>query len=109
MDEITKNQCIAQLQSLVSGLQSADEQHADALILEICAGLMQIVDKAPAVDALSEEELDDRLQNHLSIYHSMKKFMSAAAQTVDLTTAQKELTDAETLYQQKKRRSDRFP
>lgn len=103
MDHNKRNQCIAQLQSLVSGLANSDDKSSDTLILGICVGLIQSVDNNLAVDILSEEELQERLEHHMAIYHSMRKFMKAAADTIDLDTPQKELIKSESLYQDREK------
>lgn len=101
MDLNTRKQCAVQLQGLAAALATADEQNADAMILDVCTALIARVDANPAVNTLDEDAFEERLENHLSLYTSMQKFMTAAAQTVDLTAAQKELMEAEKLYQER--------
>ena len=100
MDLNTRKQCAAQLQGLASALAAADDQSADTMILDICAALMARVDANPAVNTLDREVFEERLANHLLIYSTMQKFMTAAAETVDITSAQKKLMEAEKLYQE---------
>lgn len=100
MDLTTRKQCAAQLQGLANALPVVDEQSADNMILDVCAALIALVDANPNVEQLDEEVFHERLENHTYIYNSMKKFMTAAAKTVNVSGAEQALMDAEKLYQE---------
>lgn len=106
MDLNTKKQCVAQLEGLAKTLGGVDGHDADGVILDICASLMAIVDAAPSVSSLDEDEFDERMDNHMSIYLSMKKFMTEAKDMLPLSRAQTELAACQNLYEEEKKKLD---